>query len=130
MNSTGKLPRQSIAGWTLLSGGILLEALLLYLLVFEGTHWQIVVGSSLPAMILLYFGAISIYSSSKGEIVATEEEVQPHRKAGHTSFWILLAVIMMDEMFQFFPQNNVHMSLIYVGVLSVGLLLMYHKYFS
>lgn len=130
MNSNGKLRRQLIAGWTLLTGGVLLEALLLYLLIFEETQWQIVVGSSLPGIILLYFGSITIYSSSKGELLTTEEKAQSHRKAGHTSFWILLTAIMMDELFQFLPQNHLHMSLIYVGTFSVISTLIYHKYFS
>lgn len=116
---------QQQRAYLLMAGGIVIMILSVASVLFFGASFAIVVAAVLPAAILFYFGFQSYSALSSGSLYPSKGRREAHLKAGQTAFWVLLGTIMIDDVFSILPEDHLHTSLIYIGILTLVVLLVY-----
>jgi len=85
-------------------------------------------GGLVPVGILVFFGYRAISAGRERKALGDERTQQLYGKVGINSFWILMSVIMANDLFNFLPEGDASTAYIYVGLISFGLYFVYYRY--
>lgn len=123
------IKQQRLVGYMLIGGGILLQMMILVLIGLGQSGIPLLLAGLIPSAILIFYGLKAV-KSSKRDIFISNVQDRSYQKGSSTAFWVLLTSIMVDNMFSILPRENIHAALIYIGIFSVIVGIIYHKYIS
>lgn len=108
----------------MISGVVLIIGSVVGVILTELDHLT-AIAAVIPATILLSLG-YKFFSASDSDLLYEQSTAILNREASTTAFWVLIGSIMIDDIFGVIPSERLHISLIYIGLFTLVVSLLYN----
>ena len=119
------LMKPSTGGFILAGGVVFLLALAGWLVNYMSVY--VVVSSLVPAVVLCAIGAVNSAGIELPDLTGNRLNDEDVTRSGTIAFYVLLGAIVFDRYVGFVSEANTHVALIYVGIFTNLLLLVYYS---
>jgi len=128
INKSEQIRKQRQTGYLLfaIAGAVVL--LLAALVLFYDYPPVFVLGALLPGAILVFWGYRNVTAARNDTVVIDERTSEIYDKAGHSAFWILMTVIIVDRAVAFIPSEGTGLIYSLAGVASFAVFYAYYRW--